>query len=478
MNYIGGHFVPGEGDKLDVYCPLDGEIITHVSCSTTADLDLAVKGAQKAFMEWASIPIKERAQVIYRYRALLLDNISDLAALIREENGKTLDEAVAEVEKSAEVAEFACSLPQLMGGNILEVSQGVECRDERYPLGVVASIAPFNFPVMVPNWTIPIILALGNTMILKPSEQVPLGAGRIAELLEKSGLPPGVFNVVHGDKNIVQAICDHPDIQAVSFVGSTLVAQAVYRRATSNLKRALCLGGAKNHLVLLPDADVAMAAQNIVASFTGCGGQRCMAAAALVAVGAVDHIIDAICGAAEKVIPGENLGAIISMQAKERIEAHINEAVDQGATVLLDGRNPSVPGGENGYYLGPTILDNVHPDMKIAQAEVFGPVLVILRASDLNEAIEIENESPYGNAAAIYTSRGGPARYFSTRANAGMIGVNIGVPVPREPFSFGGWNQSRFGVGDITGRSSIEFWTRLKKITTKWDPEHGVNWMS
>jgi malonate-semialdehyde dehydrogenase (acetylating)/methylmalonate-semialdehyde dehydrogenase len=416
--------------------------------------------------------------VLYRYRALLLGSINELAEMIREENGKTLTEAVAEVEKSAEVAEFACSLPQIAGGSIMEVSRGVECRDERYPLGVVASITPFNFPVMVPNWTIPIILALGNAMILKPSEQVPFGAGKIAELLAASGLPAGVFNVVHGDKEIVQAICDHPDIPAVSFVGSTQVAQAVYRRATSNLKRALCMGGAKNHLILLPDAAIDMAAQNIVASFTGCGGQRCMAAAVLVAVGDVDHIINAICDEAQRIIPGKDLGAIISSKAKERIAVCIEEAVGQGAELILDGRDPEVPDGGNGYYQGPSILDNVTPDMRIAQEEVFGPVLVIVRAATLDEAIEIENQSPYGNAAAIYTNRGGPARYFSERASAGMLGVNIGVPVPREPFSFGGWNESRFGAGDITGISSIEFWTKLKKVTTKWEPEYGVNWMS
>jgi malonate-semialdehyde dehydrogenase (acetylating)/methylmalonate-semialdehyde dehydrogenase len=470
--------VAGKGERLDVYCPLDGEVISQVPLSRTTELDLAVQAARDAFQEWSSCPIKERAQVLYRYRALLLESINELAEMIREENGKTLTEAVAEVEKSAEVAEFACSLPQIAGGNIMEVSRGVECRDERYPLGVVASITPFNFPVMVPNWTIPIILALGNAMILKPSEQVPFGAGKIAELLAASGLPAGVFNVVHGDKEIVQAICDHPDIPAVSFVGSTQVAQAVYRRATSNLKRALCMGGAKNHLILLPDAAIDMAAQNIVASFTGCGGQRCMAAAVLVAVGDVDHIINAICDEAQRIIPGKDLGAIISSKAKERIAVCIEEAVGQGAELILDGRDPEVPDGGNGYYQGPSILDNVTPDMRIAQEEVFGPVLVIVRAATLDEAIEIENQSPYGNAAAIYTNRGGPARYFSERASAGMLGVNIGVPVPREPFSFGGWNESRFGAGDITGISSIEFWTKLKKVTTKWEPEHGVNWMS
>ncbi|UCH62073.1 MAG: CoA-acylating methylmalonate-semialdehyde dehydrogenase [Fidelibacterota bacterium] len=478
QNYIDGRFKAGGNGSLEVYCPLDGEVISYVPLSTPHDLDQAVTVARRAFPGWSGQTIKERVQVFYCYKTLLEQNKEQLACLVQEENGKTMDEAIAEVEKSAEVAEFACSLPQLIGGWVLEVSPGVECREERYPLGVVASITPFNFPIMVPNWTIPIMLALGNTMVLKPSEQVPLGAGRIAELLAQSGLPPGVFNVVNGDRTVVEAICDHPDIQALSFVGSTRVARAVYKRATSNLKRALCMGGAKNHLVVLPDADEVLTAENVVASFTGCAGQRCMAAAVLVAVGDVDHIIKRICEEAGSIVTGEDLGAIISQQAKERIVDCITEAIEEGAEPLLDGRKEIVTGRENGYYLSPTIIDEVRPEMKIAREEVFGPVLVIVRVKDIDEALALENRSPYGNAAAIYTGSGGMARYFSQRAGAGMIGVNIGVPVPREPFSFGGWNQSRFGIGDITGRSSIEFWTRLKKTTTKWSREAGVNWMS
>lgn len=478
QNYIDGRFEAGGNGKLEVYCPLDGEVISHVPLSTPGDLDQAVTAARRAFPGWSGQTIKERVQVFYRYKALLEQNKEQLAALVQEENGKTMDEAMAEVDKSAEVAEFACSLPQLIGGQVLEVSPGVECREERYPLGVVTSITPFNFPIMVPNWTIPIMLALGNTMVLKPSEQVPFGAGKVAELLAQSGLPPGVFNVVHGDKAVVEAICDHPDIRALSFVGSTRVARAVYTRATSNLKRALCMGGAKNHLVVLPDADEVLTVENVVASFTGCAGQRCMAAAVLVAVGNVDHIIKRICEETSSVVPGENLGAIISERAKERIVDYITEAIEEGARPLLDGRNEVVAGRESGYYLGPTIIDAVRPEMKIAREEVFGPVLVILRVKNIDEALALENRSSYGNAAAIYTSSGGMARYFSQRAGAGMIGVNIGVPVPREPFSFGGWNQSRFGIGDITGKSSIEFWTRLKKTTTKWSREAGINWMS
>jgi len=331
---------------------------------------------------------------------------------------------------------------------------------------------------MVPNWTIPNALTLGNCMIIKPSEKVPLSLARIAALLKEAGLPDGVFNIVNGDSEIVNAICDHPGIEAVSFVGSTRVAKLVYQRATQQLKRCLALGGAKNHLLVLPDAKPDMTAQNVVASMSGCAGQRCMAASAMVAVGDVDHIVDRICAEAGKVVPGKNLGAVISQEARERIERYITEAEQQGARVLIDGRNTVVEGKENGSYVGPTVIDYVTPDMAVAREEIFGPVISILRTNTVDEALAIENANPYGNAAAVYTQNGGLARYIIEKASAGMIGVNIGVPVPREPFSFGGWNESKFGVGDITGKSSIEFWTKLKKTTTKWNPEAGVNWMS
>jgi len=331
---------------------------------------------------------------------------------------------------------------------------------------------------MVPNWTIPNAIALGNCMILKPSEKVPLSVGRLAGLLQEAGLPAGVFNVVHGDHEVVEAICDHPGIEAVSFVGSTKVAKLVYQRATSNFKRCLALGGAKNHLIVLPDAIPGMTAQNITASMAGCAGQRCMAASAMVAVGPVDHIIEKLCEEAQKIVPGKNLGAVINRESKERIERYITEAESQGAKVLVDGRNPKVDGKENGTYVGPTVIDFVRPDMAIAKEEIFGPVISIMRTNTVDEALAIENANPYGNAASVFTQNGGMARYVLDKASAGMVGVNVGVPVPREPFSFGGWNESRFGVGDITGKSSIEFWTKLKKSTTKWNPEAGINWMS
>ena len=479
QNYINGKFVVASTDKtMDVISPIDGNLLSTVPMSTTKDLDSAVKAAKAAFPAWSKTPIKERVQVFFRYKTLLERDLKQLAELCSEENGKIYSESVAEIEKCIELTEFATSLPQLVTGEILEVSRGVECRTEHVPLGVVASIVPFNFPAMVPNWTMPNAIALGNCMIMKPSEKVPLCCGKIAELLKEAGLPDGVFNVVHGDVEIVEAICDHPGIEAVSFVGSTKVAKIVYQRATQNFKRALALGGAKNHLMVLPDAIPGMTAQNVAASMSGCAGQRCMAASAMIGVGNVDSIIDKICEEARKIIPGENLGAVISKESKERIERYIGEAERDGAKILVDGRNTKVKGKENGTYVGPTVIDYVTPTMSVATEEIFGPVISIMRTNTVDEALAIENASPYGNAASVFTQNGGMARYIIDRASAGMIGVNVGVPVPREPFSFGGWNESKFGVGDITGKSSIEFWTKLKKSTTKWNAEAGVNWMS
>ncbi|MBU6158388.1 MAG: CoA-acylating methylmalonate-semialdehyde dehydrogenase [Bacteroidetes bacterium] len=479
QNYINGVFVNASGDQhMEVISPLDGTLLSTVPLSSSKDLDNAVKAAEAAFPAWSKKPIKERVQVFFRYKYLLEQNLKELAELCSEENGKTYGESVAEIEKCIELTEFATSLPQLVTGEVLEVSRGVECRTEHVPLGVVASISPFNFPSMVPNWTIPNAIALGNCMIIKPSEKVPLSSIRLAQLLKEAGLPDGVFNIINGDATIVEAICDHPGIHAVSFVGSTKIAKLVYRRATSNYKRCLALGGAKNHLMVLPDAKPEMTAQNVAASMSGCAGQRCMAASAMVAVGQVDHIIEKICEEARKIVPGENLGAVINKESKERIEQYISQAEQQGAKILVDGRNAKVAGKENGTYVGPTVIDYVKPEMSVAKEEIFGPVISIIRTNTVDEALTIENANPYGNAASVFTQNGGMARYIIERASAGMIGVNVGVPVPREPFSFGGWNESKFGVGDITGKSSIEFWTKLKKSTIKWNPEAGVNWMS
>lgn len=478
QNFIGGAFVSDSLKRLDVENPRYGKVISSMPLSGKSELDAAVLAAKAAFPAWSSMPVKERVQVFFRYKTLLEKHLNELSQLVMDENGKTYDEAKAEVEKSIELTEFACSMPQLVYGEILEVSRGVECRIDRKPLGVVASIAPFNFPHMVPHWTIPNALALGNCMILKPSELVPVSSQRIAAMLKEAGLPDGVLNVVNGDREMVEAICDHPDISAVSFVGSTRVAKIVYQRATANLKRCTALGGAKNHLLVLPDAHPEMTASNVTASMAGCAGQRCMAASAMVAVGNVDHIIRGICEEAKKIVPGQNLGSVITSAAKERIERYINEAEAAGAKVLVDGRNWKVEGFEGGYYVGPTVIDFVKPEMAIAKEEVFGPVLAILRSPDLETAISIENASDYGNAASIFTQSGSLARHFMENASAGMIGVNIGVPVPREPFSFGGWNDSKFGVSDITGKSSIDLWTQLKKTSVKWNPESRTNWMS
>src|SRR5215208_2074767 len=477
-NFVAGEFIGSATASLEVLNPSDGSLLSRVPLSSKADVEIAVRAAAEAFPAWSATPIKERAQVFYRYRALLERELTALASLITEEHGKIRSEAEAEVQKAIELTEFACSLPQIATGEVLEVSRGIECRVDRHPVGVVASIVPFNFPSMVPHWTIPNAIVLGNCMLLKPSELVPLSAGRIAELLTEAGLPAGVFNVVHGAQEVVEAICDHPNIAAVSFVGSTRVAKLVYRRATASLKRVLALGGAKNHLFVLPDADPGLTASNVLASMSGCAGQRCMAGSVMLAVSETSHIVQEMVDRARRLVTGTDIGPVISREAKERIERAIGDAVAAGATLLLDGRNVPVPGREAGFWIGPTILDQVRPDMAIAREEVFGPVLAIIRTADLDQALQIENASAYGNAAAVFTQSGALARYVTERASAGMIGVNVGVPVPREPFSFGGWNESRFGAGDITGRGSIEFWTQAKKTTTKWNREAGTNWMS
>jgi malonate-semialdehyde dehydrogenase (acetylating)/methylmalonate-semialdehyde dehydrogenase len=478
QHYIGGSFVDGAPPFGDVHDPSTGQLIARVPMGGKAEVDSAVQGAERAWPGWSGTPIKERVQVFYRYRALLERDMKELAELIVEEHGKVYSEAEAEVAKAIELTEFACSLPQLAAGEVLEVSRGVECRIERVPLGVVAAIVPFNFPSMVPHWSIPNAIALGNCLVLKPSERVPLSSRRIAELLREAGLPAGVFSLVQGGREVVEALCDHPRIAAVSFVGSTTVAKTVYRRGTAALKRVLALGGAKNHLIVLPDADPELTSNNVIASATGCAGQRCMAASVMVAVAKTDHIIQRMAEAARKITPGKELGPVISQASRDRIVGYIDEAEREGATVLVDGRGATVSGKEGGYWLGPTVLVDVTPEMRIAKEEVFGPVLAVIRAASLDEALMVENASPYGNAASIYTENGGLARYAAERASAGMIGVNVGVPVPREPFSFGGWNDSKFGTGDLTGKSSIEFWTQLRKTTTKWSRESGTNWMS
>ncbi len=481
---ITGHLIGGQtfqdsnNGYIEVISPLDGSILGKVPRGGADDISQAVSKAEAAFLEWGAQTVKERVQVLFRFKQLLENNIDEISDLVSQENGKTHAESKAEVAKGIEVTEFATSLPQIMQQETLEVSRGVYCEQKRFPLGVVAGITPFNFPAMVPLWMIPIALATGNTFILKPSEQVPLSANVLGDYLSQAGLPDGAFNVVHGGKEAVEAITDHPEIKAVGFVGSSKVAKIVYDRSTLKGKRALALGGAKNHLIVMPDADPEITASNVVASAYGCAGQRCMAASVLILVGKTDHILEHIIHEGQKIKAGENLGSVISKQAQERIESYINDAEKAGGNILLDGRNAVVPGKENGTYVNPTIIEGLAPTDKSACDEIFGPVLTVLRAETLDDALEIENASSYGNAAAIYTTNGGTARYFSDRASAGMIGVNIGVPVPREPFSFGGWNSSRFGYGDITGMDGVRFWTNLKKTTTKWNASAAKNWMS
>ena len=479
-NLVAGEWRDAEGGaRIEVKSPYTGEVIGSVPRSGPADVGPAVAAAKEAADKWRHVPIKERSQLLYRFRQLVLDRLDELSNSAAREAGKTVDEAKAGVLKGVEIIEYALSLQNMDLGGTLEVSRGVTCETRREPLGVVAGITPFNFPAMVPMWQYPIAITLGNAFVLKPSEKVPLTSQIVAELMNEAGYPPGVFSVVHGAREAVEAICDHPDVQAVGFVGSTNVARALYHRVTARDGRALCLGGAKNHLILVPDAEREVAVEGITSSFTGCAGQRCMAASLLVAVGKVDSIIDAIVERAAKIELGTQMGAIIDRASLERLEADIDRAAKDGAKLRLDGRKPKPPAGyEGGNWLAPTVIDGATPGMECATKELFGPVLTVVRVKTLDEALELQGTTPYGNAVSVFTSRGDVARYVAERAPTGMVGVNIGVPVPREPFSFGGAKASRFGQGDMTGAGGVELWTRLKKVTTKWALQPDANWMS
>lgn len=476
-NYIAGEWVDPDGDQwADVINPRHGKVMARVAMSTASDVHSAVAAAKAAFKSWSQEPVRERAQVFYRLKQLMERDVDELAWLVSHENGKTFAESKAEVLKGVECVEYGCSLPQMAGGSGLEVSRGVTCQQVYEPLGVVAGVAPFNFPSMVPLWMVPQAIVGGNAFILKPSEQVPLSMIRLAELFREAGLPDGVFNIVNGGKDVVEALCDHEDIDALAFVGSTRVAKLVYGRAAASGKRVLCLGGAKNHLIVVPDADPDVTTENVVASFTGCAGQRCMAASVLVAVGDVQHLIDRIAERAAEVKIGVDMGPITTQAAMDRITGFISDAETRGAKVLVDGRGQTADAG--GYWVGPTLLDNVSADMPAGHEEIFGPVLSIIRVNTVDEAIALENANPYGNASAVYTTSGEVARYVTRKLEAGMVGVNIGVPVPREPFGFGGWNHSKFGHGNITGWDGYRFWTRARKITTKWAIQKDATWMS
>jgi len=479
-HFIGGGKVPSASSRsLPVGNPANGKILAEVPMGGAGELDGAVAAAAEAQLAWGATTVKDRVQVIFRLKSLMESRTDSLARLVTDENGKTLDESRGSILRAIECLEFASSLPQMSAGGFMEVSRGVECRTRRYPLGVTAGITPFNFPLMVPLWMAPLALASGNAFILKPSEQTPLSPMALAELFEEAGLPPGLFSVLHGDREMVEAICDHEGISAIAFVGSTAVAKAVYARGSAAGKRVRAMGGAKNHLVVTPDADPEMTAANVVASVTGCTGQRCMAASVLLAVGDCEGILELIEKRMSEVRAGDPMGPMISRAALERVTGFLERAESGGARLRLDGRKLIAPGAsEGGHWIGPSIIDEAGPEHESSCTEIFGPVLTVIRCRSLEEALAIENANPYGNAAAIYTSSGKVAQVFVERASAGMIGVNIGVPVPREPFAFGGWNDSRFGDGDITGFAAIDFWTRSKKVTGKWSAEHSVNWMS
>ncbi|MEM1295999.1 MAG: CoA-acylating methylmalonate-semialdehyde dehydrogenase, partial [Verrucomicrobiota bacterium] len=413
-------------NAIEVISPLDGSTLGNIEALDSSGVDKAVKRAQAAFEGWGQTPIKELVQPLFRFKHLVESHMPELADLVSSENGKTPAEAEAGIQKGLEVVEYATSLPAISQGATLEVSRGVDCFSRRYPLGVCAGITPFNFPAMVPLWMFPMAIATGNTFLLKPSEQTPLTPVRLSELLLEAGLPEDVFQVTQGSRETVEAILDHPDIAACAFVGSTKIAKLVYERGIGNGKRVLALGGAKNHLVVVPDADPELTARNVVSSATGCAGQRCMAASVLITVGDCSAVMKAIEAEMRKIIPGKNLGAIISSSARERIEGYIDRAEQAGAKVQVDGRGVSVAGKEDGFYVGPTLIDGLDVGHEAACDEIFGPVLTVLHVERLEEALEIENRNPYGNAASIYTSSGATARLFEERASAGMIGVNIG----------------------------------------------------
>ncbi len=479
-NFSNGKFSsPATGDYLSVESPYTGQKIGEVALSKNSDVDSIVRAAHAAFPAWRATPIKERAQKLFNLRDTLLKRLDEFAHRAAAEAGKTVAEGRAEILKGVEVIEFATSLQNLDSGAAMEVSRGVTCHYVREPLGVVVGIAPFNFPGMVPMWMFPIALAVGNTFVLKPSEKVPLTASFLAEAMRDAGFPPGVFSLANGSREAVEALIDHPLVKAIGFVGSTPIARAHYTRATALGKRALCLGGAKNHVILVPDADEGVTTRGVVDSFTGCAGQRCMAASLLLAVGDVDPLIEKIVARARALVPGDCLGAIIDRAAHSRIAEIIGAAEKEGAKLILDGRNSPAPKGyENGYWLGPTIIDHAKEGMACVETEIFGPVLTIMRFSSLGDALAKEARSPFGNATSVFTTSGKVAHHVASAATSGMVGINIGVPVPREPFSFGGTKDSKFGQGDITGEGSLDLWSNQKKVTTKWSEQKDATWMS
>lgn len=477
QNYIGGKWQPsGAIAFLDVINPATQKVLAKVPDSSREDVGAAVTAASKAFPGWRSTPPQERIQYLFRLKKLLEEHQDELARITTTENGKTFSEARAELQRAIENVEVACGIPTLMQGyNLEDVSRGIDEIMIRQPLGVVAAITPFNFPGMIPFWFLPYAIATGNTFILKPSEKVPLTAQRTFELLDSLGLPPGVVSLVHGGKTSVDAIFEHPEIRAISFVGSTPVAKYIYARAAEHGKRVQCQGGAKNHVVVLPDADMDSSAQIVAESAFGCAGQRCLAVSVAVAVGdAAKTFRDAVADRASNIRVGYGLekdtdmGPVITRESKARIEGLIGSAVSDGARALVDGRSPRIRSYEDGNFIRPTVLDGLPAKSKVAQTEIFGPVLNVIHAATIDEALQFLWRTPYGNAASIFTGSGAAARKFRYEAPAGNIGVNIGVAAPLAYFPFSGWRDSFFGTVHAQGRDAIEFYTDKKVVIERW----------
>ena len=476
-HWIGGKFTPGEGERFgDVFNPALGTAQSRVSLATPADVDAAVAAALSAFETWGNTSVTSRARIMFAFRELLVRHEDELAHIISSEHGKTVDDARGEVVRGREVVEFVCGIPQLLKGDFNDqVAGGVDSYSFRQPLGVVAGITPFNFPIMVPLWMHPVAIACGNTFILKPSERVPGASDLLARLYAEAGLPDGVFNVVHGDKVAVDAILEHPDIAAVSFVGSTPIAKYVHEGATRAGKRVQALGGAKNHAVVMPDADLDFAADHLVAAGYGSAGQRCMAISAVIAVGQVaDELIDKVMertlalkiGAGDE--PGADMGPLVTAAARDRVQDYIAQGEAAGADLVVDGRGLIIDGHENGFFVGPTLLDHTTTDMSVYTDEIFGPVLTVMRVPTLNAAIDVINANPYGNGTAVFTSSGEVARTFQRKVNVGMIGINVPIPVPMAFYSFGGWKDSLFGDHHMHGAEGVRFYTQAKVVTTRW----------
>jgi malonate-semialdehyde dehydrogenase (acetylating)/methylmalonate-semialdehyde dehydrogenase len=476
-NFIAGRWVPSRTTEFfDVHNPAVGDLIGRTPLSTAGDVDAAVQAATRAFPAWRDTPVNARAQVLYKYKAQLEQHFEELARIVTTEHGKTLDEARGSVRRGIECVEVACGAPSLMQGFGLEdISVGIDCHVVRQPLGVCAAIAPFNFPAMVPMWFLPFAIVTGNTFVLKPSEQVPLSQRKMVDLLQRCDLPPGVVNLVNGGRAVVDAICDHPGIRAVSFVGSTAVAKHVYQRATHAGKRVQALGGAKNFVVVMPDADLERSIGVISESFYGCAGERCLAGSMLVPVGDVHREARDRMVAAARALkvgdgtqPGVTMGPVISAKHRERVLGYVDKGVSEGAKLLVDGRQTRVADRPNGYYVGPTVFDEVSASMTIGRDEIFGPVASICPVKSLDEAIALMQSHPNANATSIFTSSGKAAREFSKHATASMVGVNIGVASPMAYFPFGGAKDSFFGDLKAHGRDGIEFYTDKKVTISRW----------